>query len=161
MNCKFCNNFIPDEAKICPICGKNVAEETAMVERPANVPAPAPAPAPAAQPQKTAKKKSLITPLVIFVIGALAVAFLVVSGAFTDVFKFVESSSRDTDTSGSAESTGGVGAAVSDHDSQAGNYEEENIWVLVGETGLASVVTLGGAALFGKRAVGNAKAKKQ
>ncbi len=164
MNCKFCNNFIPDDAKICPICGKSVAEE-ALVKAETTAVAAA-TDAPAAKPEKVYKKKSLLLPFIIILIAAAAFVYMwvfdingIVSCIDYNKGNAVDSQQSATDAE---DDLFDIGGAV--EDTIAENNSEDtanNNSVAVGANAAAGAVGLAGVALLGKRMSGNSKAKKQ
>ncbi len=165
MNCKFCNNFIPDDAKVCAICGKSVAEE-ALVKAETAAVATAGEPAADAKPAKVYKKKSLTFPFIVILIAAAAFIYMWVFDAngiasCTDYNRGnkVDSQQSATDADNDLFNIGeAVENTVNDNNSE--DTVNDNT-IAIGANAAAGAVGLAGVALLGKRMSGNRKAKKQ
>lgn len=165
MNCKFCNNFIPDDAKVCSICGKSVEEEALVVAETTAVAEAAPAEA-AAKPAKVYKKKSLTLPLIIILIAAAAFIYMWVFDAngIASCNAYNKGNAADSQQSATDadDDLFNIGEAVEDTVNE--NNSEDTVsdsTVAVGANAAAGAVGLAGVALLGKRMSGNRKAKKQ
>ncbi len=166
MNCKFCNNFIPDDAKVCSICGKSVAEEALVAAETTAVANAAPTAAAAEKPAKVYKKKSLTLPLVIILIAAAAFVYMWVFDAngIASCTDYLKANSADSQQSATDvdDDLFNIGGAVEDTVNE--NNSEDSVsdsTVAVGANAAAGAVGLAGVALLGKRMSGNRKAKKQ
>ncbi len=169
MNCKFCNNFIPDDAKICSICGKNVEEEALVKAETTEIATEAPA-APAKKAEKTYKKKSLVLPLVIILIAAAAFIGIYGFGGVGKLSALIDGNKAEATISNSDQSTlvdtdsENISLGESTDETVKANASEDNssLWLTnIAANGAAALIGAGGIALFGKRVVGNRKAKKQ
>ena len=169
MNCKFCNNFIPDDAKICSICGKNVEEEALVKAETTEIATEAPA-APAKKAEKTYKKKSLVLPLVIILIAAVAFIGIYGFGGVGKLSALISGNKAEATISESDQSTlvdtdsENISLGESTDETVKANASEDNsnLWLTnIAANGAAALIGAGGIALFGKRVVGNRKAKKQ
>lgn len=165
MNCKFCNNFIPDDAKICSICGKNVEEEALVKAETEAVAVAAETTAAPEKPAKVYKQKSLLLPFIIILIAVAAFVYLYAFGGMTKLAGY--QAGRDTDNTVSQteivdDDSIDVGE-FTDDTVQQNNAEDsaKDLTMAYGANALAGLVGIGGAALLGKRAIGNSKAKKQ
>lgn len=171
MNCKFCNNFIPDDAKICSICGKSVEEE-AIVKVEAAETAVAPSAPESATPEKekTYKKKSLKLPIIIILISVAAFIGIYVFGGAGKLAALIDGSKTDSTVSSSDQSglvdtdNEKIDLGESTDDTVKNNASDDvsgNVLVNVASNGVAALIGVSGIALFGKRVSGNRKAKKQ
>lgn len=165
MNCKFCNNFIPDDAKVCSICGKSTDEETLVAVEETAVPAVAAETAAEAKPAKVYKKKSLKLPFIIILIAIAAFVgmYLLDPNGIPSVCAYLNANSADSAQVEESESDlPSVGSGVEDTVKDNTNKDNTNdILVTMGANGAAGLVGLAGVALLGKRVSGNSKAKKQ
>lgn len=172
MNCRFCNNFIPDDSKICPICGKDVSEPVTAAIIPQNIPTPNLEPvAPAEnEPVRVVAKKRLLTPAIILIIGLAALAYLFLPsdlggtgvGGYGAIDHFQEdikaiSDAKDAESGDEGDisnQTGDVGSKTS----------SEGFWkdlgLVSGSSLLGGAVAIGGGAMLGKRAKHNSKVNK-
>lgn len=172
MNCKFCNNFIPDEAKICPICGKNVEEEALVKVETEEIAVPAEETV--SKPEKTYKKKSLLLPLIIILISAAAFFCIYTFGkgaVACDYIRAIQNESAsetvtddnkvsDSEVSDSIQID--VGSTTTEEVDEIENkVEDETVKAALGANGVAGLIGLAGIGLLGKRVSGNRKAKRQ
>ncbi len=172
MNCKFCNNFIPDDAKVCSICGKNVEEEAIVaVEAPA---AEAPAVVEAEKKaEKVYKKKSLKLPSLIILLAVVAfIALYTIGDGAAGCAQFRgwvadqtnpgSTAVSETDNEDPSDITIDVGDMTDDTEkTNADEGKINSILPAVIGNGVPGLVGLAGVALLGKRVSGNRKAKKQ
>lgn len=170
MNCKFCNNFIPDDAKVCSICGKNVEEEALVKAEPQTV---AVAETEEKKAEKVYKKKSLKLPTVIIILAIAAFAYIYtfgngaagcaqVRGWIADKMDGTTQTVSETDSEDSGNITIDVGESTEKTEQK--NADEgvlSTVLTTIGANGAAGLAGLAGVALLGKRAAGNRKAKKQ
>ncbi len=171
MNCKFCNNFIPDDAKICPICGKSADEEVVAKAEPVEtVPALSSPEAEAPKKEKTYKKKSLKLPVIIILISVAAFIGLYAFGGLGKLSALIDGSKTDSAVSSSDQSglvdtdNEEINLGQSTDDTVKTNATDDisgNVLVSVASNGVAALIGVSGIALFGKRVSGNRKAKKQ
>lgn len=169
MNCKFCNNFIPDDAKICSICGKNV-EEALVKAEPTELATEAPAAPVKEKAEKTYKKKSLVLPLVIILIAAAAFIGIYGFGGVGKLSALLEGNKAEAVLSESDQNSLvdteneniALGESTDGTVEKNASEDNSNLWLTnIAANGAAALVGAGGIALFGKRVVGNRKAKKQ
>ncbi len=173
MNCKFCNNFIPDDAKVCSICGKNIEEEALVKAEPETVAIAETAGIAENKAEKVYKKKSLKFPSVLIILAVVAFICIYtfgngtagcaqVRGWLADKMDGASQTVSETDKTESDGITVDVGTSTEKTEQK--NADEgvfNTVMATIGANGAAGLAGLAGVALLGKRAVGNSKAKKQ
>lgn len=160
MNCKFCNNFIPDGSKICPVCGKDVTETALVVDRGSQaITTPL---APEEQPVQTQTityvKKSLTAPVIILLIGLAALAYLFLP--FAPCLNAAEKIKNGFNSAAIDNQTSDDNPASADLSSTNNEQNWTELGVTCGGTALGAAVAIGGGAMTGKRAKTNSKIRK-